>query len=88
MATGRPVVAGRVGGNPELVVDGLTGALYDATDPSGLEAALENYVRQAELRRSHGEAARRRVVEQFSLEAMVARYGEFYDDVLGRRPAA
>jgi len=88
MATGRPVVAGRVGGNPELVVDGLTGALYDSDDPSGLEAALETYVQQAELRRSHGEAARQRVVEQFSLEAMVARYGEFYDDVLGRRAAA
>jgi len=88
MATGRPVVASRTGGNPELVVDGLTGALYDPDEESALAASLENYVQQSDLRRSHGEAARRRVVEQFSLEAMVARYGEFYDDVLGRRRAA
>jgi sugar transferase (PEP-CTERM/EpsH1 system associated) len=88
MATGRPVVAGRAGGNPELVVDGLTGALYDPGDPNGLATAVEQYVQQADLRRSHGEAARRRVVEQFSLDAMVTRYGEFYDDVLGRRSAA
>jgi sugar transferase (PEP-CTERM/EpsH1 system associated) len=88
MATARPVVACRTGGNPELVVDGLTGALYDPDEESALAASLENYVQQSDLRRSHGEAARRRVVEQFSLEAMVARYGEFYDDVLGRRRAA
>jgi sugar transferase (PEP-CTERM/EpsH1 system associated) len=88
MATGRPVVAGRTGGNPELVVDGRTGALYDPGEESGLTTVLEKYVQHSGLRRSHGEAARRRVVEQFSLEAMVARYGEFYDDVLGRRAAA
>jgi sugar transferase (PEP-CTERM/EpsH1 system associated) len=87
MATGRPVVAGRAGGNPELVLDGLTGALYDPGDPDGLATALEQYVQQAELRQSHGEAARRRVVEQFSLDAMIVRYSQFYDDVLGRRPA-
>jgi sugar transferase (PEP-CTERM/EpsH1 system associated) len=88
MATGRPVVAGRAGGNPELVVDGLTGALYDPGDPEGLATAVEQYVQQADLRQAHGEAARRRVVEQFSLDAMVNRYSEFYDDVLGRRSAA
>jgi sugar transferase (PEP-CTERM/EpsH1 system associated) len=88
MATGRPVVAGRAGGNPELVVDGLTGALYDPGDPNGLATAMEQYVQQADLRQSHGEAGRRRVIEQFSLDAMVTRYGEFYDDVLGRRSAA
>jgi sugar transferase (PEP-CTERM/EpsH1 system associated) len=88
MASGRPVVAGRAGGNPELVVDGLTGALYDPDEEGALASALEKYVQQSDLRRSHGEAARRRVVEQFSLEAMVARYDEFYDEVLGRRRAA
>jgi len=88
MATGRPVVAGRAGGNPELVVDGVTGALYDPGDPEGLATAVEQYVQQADLRQAHGEAARRRVVEQFSLDAMVNRYSEFYDDVLGRRSAA
>ena len=87
MATARPVVAGWAGGNPELIVDGVTGALYDPGDPNGLAAAMENYVTNAALRQSHGRAARERVEAQFSLDAMIGRYCELYDDVLGRRAA-
>jgi glycosyltransferase involved in cell wall biosynthesis len=88
MATGLPVVAGRIGGNPELVVEGVTGALCDPNDAGGLQAALENYVAQPGLRESHGRAARERVTAQFSLGAMVERYAALYDELLGRRPAA
>jgi sugar transferase (PEP-CTERM/EpsH1 system associated) len=88
MATGLPVVAGRTGGNPELVVEGVTGTLYDPREGAALVAALENYVAQADLRSTHGHAARSRVVEQFSLEAMVGRYVALYDGLLGREPTA
>jgi sugar transferase (PEP-CTERM/EpsH1 system associated) len=88
MATARPVVAGRVGGNPELIVDGATGALFDPDDPNGLATAVENYVQHPSLRQCHGQAARERVVRRFSLDAMVDRYSALYDEVLGRRPAA
>ena len=88
MASGLPVVAGRAGGNPELVVEGVTGALCDPNDLVGLQAALESYVAEPALRESHGRAARERVVAQFSLEAMVARYCALYDELLGRRAAA
>jgi glycosyltransferase involved in cell wall biosynthesis len=82
MATGLPVVAGRVGGNPELVVDGVTGRLYDPADPEALEQALLPYLTDPALRRAHGEAARDRVVQNFSLDAMIARYQSLYDELL------
>ena len=87
MATGLPVVAGRVGGNPELVVDGVTGRLYDPADPAGLEQALLPYLTDPALRQAHGAAGRDRVVQNFSLDAMVQRYLALYDE-LARPPIA
>jgi sugar transferase (PEP-CTERM/EpsH1 system associated) len=87
MATGLPVVATRVGGNPELVSDGATGCLYDPADPDGLESALLPYLRDATLRRTHGSAGRARVVQDFSLSAMVRRYLEMYDELVTAVPA-
>jgi glycosyltransferase involved in cell wall biosynthesis len=82
MATARPVVAARVGGNPELVVDGVTGSLYEHDRPRGLEEAILKYVDSPAVRRRHGEAARARVLQHFSLEAMTSRYAQFYDELL------
>ena len=87
MATGLPVVAGRVGGNPELVLDGVTGRLYDPADPSGLEQALLPYLTDPALRQAHGAAARARVVQNFSLDSMVQRYLALYDELLTPSPA-
>jgi glycosyltransferase involved in cell wall biosynthesis len=84
MASGLPVVAGRVGGNPELVVDGVTGRLYDPADPEALEQALLPYLTDPALRQAHGRAARDRVVQNFSLDAMVNRYSALYDELLAR----
>ena len=82
MATGLPVVAGRVGGNPELVLDGVTGRLYGPADPGGLEQALSPYLTDSSLRQSHGAAGRARVVQNFSLDAMVERYLALYDELM------
>jgi sugar transferase (PEP-CTERM/EpsH1 system associated) len=84
MACARPVVAARVGGNPELVVEGETGALYDAGSPDALASCLAAYARDLARRHAHGQAARRRICEGFSLEAMVGRYEQFYDELIGR----
>ena len=84
MATGLPVVAGRVGGNPELVLDGVTGRLYDPADPGALEQALLPYLTDLTLRQAHGKAARDRVVQNFGLEAMIARYRSLYDELLAK----
>jgi len=84
MACAVPIVAARVGGNPELVADGETGSLYDALSADALAACLAAYADDAALRRSHGLAARRRICDGFSLEAMIGRYERFYDELVGR----
>ena len=83
MASGLPVVASRVGGNPEVVVDGVTGRLYEPSDSAGLEQALLPYVADPLLRQAHGRAGRQRVVQNFSLDSMVDRYVAIYDELLG-----
>lgn len=79
MATGLPVIATRVGGNPELVSDGLTGRLVGAADPGALADAIAAYVAEPDKARSHGREGRSRVERQFSLGAMVAGYLDAYD---------
>lgn len=61
MAHGRPVVATRVGGIPQLVEDGRTGYLVEPGDPAGLRDALLRLLGDAELRARMGAAARDRV---------------------------
>jgi sugar transferase (PEP-CTERM/EpsH1 system associated) len=78
MASGLPVVATAVGGNPELVVDGDTGALFPVGNVERLAACLEFYAENPDVRRAHGEAGRCRVVESFSIEAMVRGYEDVW----------
>jgi glycosyltransferase involved in cell wall biosynthesis len=78
MATGLPVVASRVGGNPELVVDGGTGRLFQAGDVDALAAALAEYLGDPALRAAHGEAGRDRCLERFSVDAMVRAYEDVW----------
>ena len=61
MAHGRPVVATRVGGIPDLVEDGATGFLVEPGDVDGLRAALLRLLSDPDLRRRLGNEARRRV---------------------------
>lgn len=82
MASGLPVVATRVGGNAELIVDGETGYLVPAEQPEALAAALRRYVDDRALLGRHGVAARTRAVTEFSLAGMMARYQSLYDRLL------
>jgi sugar transferase (PEP-CTERM/EpsH1 system associated) len=82
MATGLPVVATRVGGNPELVEDGVTGTLVPAADPAAMAAAIADYLLDAGKRQRHGMAAREMVERKYSMDAMVAAYMGVYDRVL------
>lgn len=71
MASGLPVVATAVGGLPELVTDGVTGRLVPPGDPHRLAEALGAVLADAPTRTAMGAAARARVLEAFSQEAMV-----------------
>ena len=88
MAVGLPVVATRVGGNPELVEDGATGKLVPVRDTSGLARAIALYAADERLRREHGAAGRRRVVREFSLGAMAERYERLYRSEVERKRCA
>lgn len=84
MATGLPVVASRVGGNSELVQDGVTGTLVAPGAPEQLAAILSQYCTDAELRARRGHSARKVVESRFSMEAMAAAYASVYDQLLCR----
>jgi N-acetyl-alpha-D-glucosaminyl L-malate synthase BshA len=78
-----PVIATDVGGIPEVVEDGRTGFLLPVGDVDGMAAAALRLLGDEELRRSFGEAGRRRAVTTFSQDAVVARYKAIYDRVAG-----
>mgnify|MGYP000185710055 FL=1 len=78
MACGIPVVASSVGGNVELVADGLTGALFESDNVDSLVNALLPYLERPNLRQSHGNNARQRGVQNFSLNKMVDCYQQLY----------
>ena len=84
MAAGLPVIATRVGGNAELVTEGVTGRLVPPADPQSMADALRNYADDAARCRREGEAARRRVEEEFTLQRMVAAYESVYEALLAR----
>lgn len=88
MASGLPVVATAVGGNPELVAPELTGKLVPAGDPAAMAHALLGYVRDSAEVQSHGRAAREKIETSFSMEAMVASYLGVYDRVLASKNRA
>lgn len=84
MARGRPVVASRVGGIPEVVTDGENGLLVPPADPRALSDALVRLAQSRRLRRRLGSAGRQTVEARFSLDAMVRRVEEIYDGELAR----
>ena len=79
MAAGVPVVATRVGGVPEQVVDGETGFLFEPGDPAAAAAAVERILADPEGAVRLGEAGRERVRREFGLERMVGETVALYD---------
>jgi sugar transferase (PEP-CTERM/EpsH1 system associated) len=85
MATGLPVVATRVGGNPELVVHEVTGLLVEPRSTDSLVAALSRYAEDPGLRTAHGRAARQRAEGEFGLGRMLSAYDDLYSRHLAAR---
>jgi glycosyltransferase involved in cell wall biosynthesis len=85
MAAGLPVVASGVGGVPELVKDGETGALVPPRDSHALAAAIREIAGDPQLRDRLGQAGRRRAEVEFSLEGCRRRHLELYRDLLRKR---
>lgn len=79
MASGLPVVATAVGGNGDLLEDGVSGHLVPPADPQALARGILEYARAPQRAKLAGAAGRRRVEMNFSLDTMVGRYQEIYD---------
>jgi len=78
MAVGLPVVASRVGGNPELIRHGQTGLLFESDNVASLVQQVELLIEDVRKREELGLAARQDVLERFSLQKMIENYRNFY----------
>ena len=78
MARGLPVVATRVGGNPEVVDDGRSGLLVPPRNPQALADALCRLWQDSALAARLGRAGRRRAEAHFDVRHMVAAYEDLY----------
>lgn len=85
MACGLPPVVSRVGGNTEIVQDGVTGLVFPPGDDQTLALLLRGLCASADAREALGRRAAEHVRCHFSLEAMVAGYDRVYAEVVERR---
>ena len=84
MACGRPIVATRAGGIPEIVEDGVNGLLVPVRDHHALAEAIVRALKDPASRRRMGDAGLARANERFTVERMVAETVEVYARVAGR----
>lgn len=83
MAAGKPVVATKVGGNSELVLDGDTGFLIDSESPESISDRVVQVLQDKVQAVGMGDRGRRRVHDKFSFRAMVDRYQSYYEQAIG-----
>jgi rhamnosyl/mannosyltransferase len=87
MACGKPVINTQLdSGVPFVSLDGISGLTVAPTDSEALAVAINKLLDNAELRAQYGEAARRRVYEEFSLDVMTRRMLQLYRQVIGQQP--
>ncbi len=84
MACGLPVLASRVGGISEAVLDGVNGRLIEPGEPEQLAAGLGELLADPDRLVKWGNAGRRIVEERFSIDRMVRQTAEVYDEVVDR----
>jgi glycosyltransferase involved in cell wall biosynthesis len=71
MAAGKPIIASRIGGLPELIDDEKTGLLVPPEDPEALAKSIERLLSDPRLMQKMGEAGRRKAEKEFSAAAYI-----------------
>ncbi len=88
-ASGVPAIAGRSGGAPEAVIDGVTGTVVDGEDPRAIIDALDRWLSDPAARAAAGRAGRREVESRWSWTAIADRFASLLDEVVtSGRPVA
>jgi len=87
-AMGLPIVASRVPGCTDAVLDGVTGTLVAPRDAGALAGGLESYLANAGLRERHGQAGRSRVLAEFRREAIHEAIAAEYRNLMGAAACA
>jgi glycosyltransferase involved in cell wall biosynthesis len=81
MAAGLPIVATRVGGNPEVVVEGETGVLIEAGQPEALASALESLLGDPDRRTRMGLRGREVATQRFDIKRLIDEYQAIYTEI-------
>lgn len=82
MAMGKPVIATNMGGPPEVIKDGSNGFLVPPGDPVALSEKIGALIRDVEVRRAVGKAAREFVTANFSAERDTRRLESIYEEII------
>lgn len=82
MAAGKPVIASRVGGIPDVVIDGVTGCLVPAKSPAALAERIIDLYRDRDKCRLFGIAGFEKVKSEFGPEERVRRIVSMYDELI------
>ena len=83
MAAGLPVVSSPVGVNKDIVEHGITGFLAESSDE--WETAIEQLIRDPDLRKVMGEAGRKRVAKHFSIEMTFQKMAQKLEELIENR---
>lgn len=81
-ATGIPIVATKVGGNPDIVNDGINGYLVEPEDSVQLKTAIRKLLVNSEKRLMMGISAREMIESRYSLQTINKRYLKFYEELM------
>ena len=79
MLNGLPIIATKVGGNPELIEDGKTGFLVEPQDSSALTNKIEEIINTSDLQQELSTAARIKAQEEFNLDKMIRETKNIYN---------
>lgn len=85
MAAGAPVVATRVGGTPEALIDGETGLLVEPGDSAAIATAVARLLDDRELATRLGRSARALIADEFSVDRMVRSTEQLYLSLLAKK---
>jgi glycosyltransferase involved in cell wall biosynthesis len=85
MACGRPVIASSVGGTPELIRHEQNGLLFESGNVADLNRQITKLVSDPGLRQQFGDAARKKMIERFSIEQSARRMAEIYEELLEQK---